>query len=795
MWANFSQPRFAQFPNNLLSKLRLPLLLFSLGLILYYIVYLLAFVPHFGFDFHWQPDNVMRIYSIDTYDDPPAAHFLRPSDVILAVDGQPVRQSDRQPIFYTMKAEYEYTVQRGNEQLIVTVPVAKPNFTVIAERAAAGAVALIIWTLAAFILLCATPKNRDAWKVGLIFIAIAISLAASEAALASVPLARLGSEPLLPVIAVAFASLGMMPRENSPLLVERTIFGALYLLAGLLGIAFLFEILYLAPRGTSVEILAGVSLYDLLLLFLVLGGSTYLPAVVFRFFSLPPSSHLRSQLRILLVFTGLAILPGLLFTLVPRILFGFPLMPWIFFNGLVILIPAGYGFIIYRRNYLGLDLFATQTLTLLLIGFVVLTLYALALLALQDQPILQGAGPLPNYLALFAGLLAIPLTAKWCRPAVQALIYGPQRPYQETLSGFVARLSSEPQVETLGQVLDQMMAVLQVRRAALMLADNHDQLICVQQRRVEAISLMPLAAASLQTAGPVVRSSYQAVGEPTLLERHPWAELLFFLFVGERPVALLLLGPPIPTGYFNFQQVEFVRQAGQVMAVAAEAIRLFEAAREMSRRLMQVRDMERTRLARDIHDDPIQQMSLVINALSCLQNRLHSLQPEASAELLARKESLQHICAQMRDICAGLRSPMLDQGIQWAIAEGLQQFASDTQLKVISTIRVADDLPISDRVATAMQQICAEALHNVRRHAEATAVHVSLLCQDDHLVLTVADDGEGMPCQAGSVPSLVRARHFGIAGMHERANLVGGELVVGRSAMGGAMVKASVPLR
>jgi signal transduction histidine kinase len=793
-WVNFSLPRLGRLPDRILRKLRLPVVLSSLGLILYYLIYHVAFVPYFGFVLSWQPDNVLRVHSLESYDDSPAARFLRPGDVILAIDGQPAWQSDRRALFAAMRPEYEYTIERQNEQFVVTIPVANSTFAVIVERTAAGIVALIIWIVAALILLCATPQNQAAWKVGSIFIAMAISLVATKAAEAGVPLARLGSEPLLPIVTIAFVSLAMMPRKKPPAFPERIIFSVLYILAGLLGAAFLFEILYLAPRGTSVEILSGFSLYNLLLLLIIAGGSAYLLTLLWRFVFLPPSSHLRSQLRILLLFSSVAILPGLLLTIVPTVLFGVPLMPWFLFNSLLTLVPAGYGFIIYRRNYLGLDLFATQTVTLLLIGLAVMTLYALVLHALQRQGVMQGAGSLPNYLALFAGMVAIPLVGKLCRPAVQALIYGPHRPYQETLSRFVSALSSDPQVETLGQVLDQMMAVLQVRRAALMLADNHDQLICVQRRRVETISPMPLAAASLQTAGPAVRSSYQAVGEPTLLARHPWAELLFFLSVGERPVALLLLGPPIPTGYFNFQQVDFVRQAGQVMAVAAEAIRLFESAREMSRRLMQVRDRERTRLARDIHDDPIQQMSLVINALSRLQNRLHSLQPEASAELLVRKESLQHICAQMRDICAGLRSPMLDQGIQWAIAEGLQQFASDTQLKVIATIRVADDLPISDRVATAVQQICAEALNNVRRHAEATAVHVSLFCQDDHLVLTVADDGKGMPCHAGSVPSLVRARHFGIAGMHERASLVGGELVIGGSPMGGAMITAKVPL-
>jgi signal transduction histidine kinase len=333
-----------------------------------------------------------------------------------------------------------------------------------------------------------------------------------------------------------------------------------------------------------------------------------------------------------------------------------------------------------------------------------------------------------------------------------------------------------------------------VRKAALLLVDDRERLVCVQKRRVAAVNPLLLAEASLPLTGPLLRSSPQAAAGVPLFTAHPWAELVFYIHLGGRPVALLLLGPPIPAGHYNFQQVEFVRQAGQIVAVAAETIRLFEAACAMSGQLMQVCDRERTRLARDLHDDPIQQMSLVINGLTCLEKRLQPIDAEASEELLRRKESLQQICGQLRDICAGLRSPMLDQGIRWAVAELLQQFEDESEVNVLSTIQVEDDVSISDAIVMAMQQILEEALHNVRRHAQATAVHVTLNQEDGCLVLAVADDGKGMPCHLAAIPSLVRARHFGIAGMHERAELVGGELVIGRSPLGGALVSVSVPL-
>jgi signal transduction histidine kinase len=85
----------------------------------------------------------------------------------------------------------------------------------------------------------------------------------------------------------------------------------------------------------------------------------------------------------------------------------------------------------------------------------------------------------------------------------------------------------------------------------------------------------------------------------------------------------------------------------------------------------------------------------------------------------------------------------------------------------------AQELEVSPATAHELLQILAEALRNVERHARATRVRVELRHEDGHVVLSVADDGEGF-ADTGGDP--VDGLHFGLVGMRERAELLGGEL-------------------
>jgi signal transduction histidine kinase len=104
----------------------------------------------------------------------------------------------------------------------------------------------------------------------------------------------------------------------------------------------------------------------------------------------------------------------------------------------------------------------------------------------------------------------------------------------------------------------------------------------------------------------------------------------------------------------------------------------------------------------------------------------------------------------------------------------------------------AQELEVSPATAHELLQILAEALRNVERHARATRVRVELRQDDGRVVLSVADDGEGF---ADAATDPVDGLHFGLVGMRERAELLGGELATMSGPDEGTTVTAAVPAR
>ena len=108
-------------PDPWWHRWRLPLLLATLGVVLYYTAFTYFLVPFYGFTATWEPDNVLTVSAIPAGRE--AAPYLRPGDQILAIDGIPARQRLWQPLFAAGKTEYEYTIGRAGQQFIVTIPV------------------------------------------------------------------------------------------------------------------------------------------------------------------------------------------------------------------------------------------------------------------------------------------------------------------------------------------------------------------------------------------------------------------------------------------------------------------------------------------------------------------------------------------------------------------------------------------------------------------------------------------------------------------------------------------------
>ena len=205
--------------------------------------------------------------------------------------------------------------------------------------------------------------------------------------------------------------------------------------------------------------------------------------------------------------------------------------------------------------------------------------------------------------------------------------------------------------------------------------------------------------------------------------------------------------------------------------------------------LLQAREEERTKVAREIHDELGQTLTAFKMDVGWISRRLTDDAPATRAKLVSMVTLIDDAVAAVRRMAADLRPGILDDlGLAAALEWQGQQFEQRTHIRC--ALRVSVDDALDPLVATAMFRICQESLDNVARHSRASCVTVTLDRCDTDLVLEVRDDGVGIsPTDATSI------RSIGLAAMRERAQLVGGGLFISGTAGVGTTVRVQIPRR
>ena len=239
------------------------------------------------------------------------------------------------------------------------------------------------------------------------------------------------------------------------------------------------------------------------------------------------------------------------------------------------------------------------------------------------------------------------------------------------------------------------------------------------------------------------------------------------------------------TGHLGIQRdITDRHRAAEEIAASREELRALAA------RLETLREEERTRIARELHDELGQALTGLKLDLAWLERRLnrHSQSElvERSANLLGR---LDDVMISMRRIITELRPSVLDHlGLADAIEWQAQDFAARTGLALDLDIQCRAASPPGG-VASAVFRMLQEALTNVAKHAKATRVRVALCITSNLLSLDVSDNGRGI------TPDELRGAHsLGLLGLRERAIAWGGKITIAGSATSGTTVSLRIPL-
>jgi len=215
-----------------------------------------------------------------------------------------------------------------------------------------------------------------------------------------------------------------------------------------------------------------------------------------------------------------------------------------------------------------------------------------------------------------------------------------------------------------------------------------------------------------------------------------------------------------------------------------------EQLRALAERLQWVREEDRKKVARDLHD----QIGQILTAIKMDMTWMTRHLPASEGALLARiRESIQSIddgVKAVRTICSGLRPGVLDDlglaaAIEWQANEFVARYGVPCEISVPPV-----DLHLDGDRATATFRIFQECLTNVIRHAQAKSVRIILTQEEENILLVVEDDGVGFSESGNSNP----LGSLGLLGMKERAQFCGGNVQISSTPGSGTKVTVRVPV-
>jgi signal transduction histidine kinase len=262
----------------------------------------------------------------------------------------------------------------------------------------------------------------------------------------------------------------------------------------------------------------------------------------------------------------------------------------------------------------------------------------------------------------------------------------------------------------------------------------------------------------------------------------------------ERPVAALSRAAESASrGAFESVTAAGPREIAQLAntfnTMLARRLEVERELKALSERLLLVQEEERTRIARELHDD----LGQALTALKMdVGGFLSMTQPSAADEPLRNRimATLDETVTAVQRLSSELRPGVLDDlGLPDAIEAEALRFERRTGIECELSLPKHAELRVSSPAATAIYRIVQEALTNVARHANASRVEVRLRERPEELLLEIRDDGRGITDEEASNP-----RSLGLIGIRERADIVGGtvhfEGVTGR----GTIVSVRIPM-
>jgi two-component sensor histidine kinase len=641
-------------------------------------------------------------------------------------------------------------VERENQTILIPWIVAGPNLGEIRDLLISeGWLGFFFWIAGTFALLTLRPRDTR-WRL---FIAFNYLTATFLVIGSGVSFYHIWESAILMRVLVWFCIPvylhlhWLFPKPLSRL--PKTILWLGYLGIGLLAIAQWFDAL---PND----------LFFLGYFLAVLGN------VILLIFHAVKQPETRRDLGVLLLILVIAFLPSVVIGIVG----GFvteelaPWQPWVGGSALLSLplFPVAYVYAVHRRRLGNLELRVNNLLS----SFTFITL--IGTIALASMIILAGQFSLAGASVIFSGIgfltasILVFLGFAPFQAFFERRILGVPLPSKRLLESFSTHITTSLSQSDLIRVLqEEVFPSLLIRQFAFLHYDQGSlNVLSTMGLHQEPLPGQQDVSYLMEQSGKY-RSPDLTTGDPSFA----WVRLILPLKLGNQLHGFWLLGRRDPDDFYSHQEILTLTSLANLTAIALSNILQTERLTSMYQANINRYEEERVSLARDLHDS-------ILNELAALPIR-----SDAPVFSPSFQDAYDRISDHLREITHHLRPSMLSFGLKLALesyADNLRQRNLDS-VEILTNIQADSECRYPLMIESNIYRIVQEACENSLRYAQAKTLSISGNLAENQIELQVADDGVGLdPNTSLNFNDLLTHRHFGLAGMHERASVIGAEL-------------------
>lgn len=253
----------------------------------------------------------------------------------------------------------------------------------------------------------------------------------------------------------------------------------------------------------------------------------------------------------------------------------------------------------------------------------------------------------------------------------------------------------------------------------------------------------------------------------------------------DQPLATLLVSHRAAQRPFTDSDDAVLQECAQQIGIALYVAELTAVLQTSREQIIIAREAERRRIRNDLHDGLAPTLSSFQLQLGAIRRLLTQNPAQAESLITELSADLRQATAVIRQLVYDLRPPLLDElGLIEAIKNMRLAEETSLQLKVIAP----NPMPVlSAATEVAVYRIVTEAIHNVIKHAQATTCTITLTFEAAHLILTIADDGQGV--------GVNQLRGIGIQSMRDRAAELGGTFAIQSAEPAGTCIEVRLPWR